>query len=141
MKVEDIERKGRLLYLDNLGGILILYMIFLFHLPGHCGIGSSTSIIICRNFFDFFMAWFFFKGGMTYKRRSIQEEMSKSFKRLLVPYITINAICLILWTCTHFSKVGISGILTLLCDSFYLECVTLCYVSGQFLDLEKSVIT
>ena len=92
MKVEDIERKGRLSYLDNLGGILILYMIFLFHLPGHCGIGSSTSIIICRNFFDFFMAWFFFKAGMVFKDRPTKDVARSSFRRLLVPYFAFSLI-------------------------------------------------
>ena len=46
---------SRILYLDNLCGILIIYMIFFFHLSGHCGVGESIIMIVLRNIFDFFM--------------------------------------------------------------------------------------
>lgn len=47
---------------------------------------------------EFFMPWFFFKAGMFFKQRTLTEEIHKSFKRLLVPYIyfTVLGTC-ILW--------------------------------------------
>lgn len=76
--------KRRSVYLDSVGGIMVIYMMFY-----HCSQFSkttelpflqSTSIV-----FTCFMAWFFFKSGMFYKNERFGE-MRKKVKKLLRPY-------------------------------------------------------
>ena len=89
---------SRFIYLDNGSGILICFMVLFYHLPGFCELDSTSIYYIVRNIFDFFMAWFFFKSGMCYKNRSIKEELSKCWSRLLFPFIVINLFCFIIYT-------------------------------------------
>ena len=85
-------------YLDNGSGILICYMVLFCHLPGFCELDNSSLYYIIRNIFGFFMAWFFFKSGMLYKKRTIKEELSRCWRRLLIPFIVFNIFCFILST-------------------------------------------
>ena len=86
--------KDRITFIDNISGLLIIFMIFLYHLPGECSINQNPFFISLRNIYDFFMAWFFFKSGMFYKERQVLDELKKCWSRLLIPFFSINAICM-----------------------------------------------
>ena len=73
-------------YLDNVCGVLILHMIFTYHQTGFCRY-NSTLLDYVQITLSFFMFWFFFKGGMMYKSRTIKDVIKVSVKRLLVPYV------------------------------------------------------
>jgi hypothetical protein len=84
----------RTTYLDNLSGVLIVYCVFFYHLPAFVETVDKSFFIILSRVLGFFIAWFFFKSGMLYKKRSVKEEFQKCWRRLLTPYLIINAICL-----------------------------------------------
>ncbi|MCR5362763.1 MAG: acyltransferase family protein [Bacteroidales bacterium] len=76
--------KQRTFYLDNLCGLMLLYMIFFVHIAGQynpCWVQITKAIFSC------FMSWFFFKGGMMHRLQSMSEITLKSVKRLFVPYV------------------------------------------------------
>ena len=88
--------KQRSSYLDNLCGLLIIYVVFFYHLPDFCKI-ENTSVFICfRNILDYFMAWFFYKSGMFAIKRPFIEELKIVLQRLIKPFFIINAICIVL---------------------------------------------
>lgn len=96
---------SRQIYLDTVGGILLIHMIV-----GHCCQWSQTyqPYQTWTFWLEFFMPWFFFKAGMFYKQRPIREEFHKSFKRLIIPYIYFSIIgTILLWgkliVCNEFS--------------------------------------
>lgn len=71
---------------DVLKGLAILFVI-----TGHCEIGVLYSFI-----HSFHMPLFFFISGFFLRLRPLREEISLSFKRLIVPYIfTAFCICII----------------------------------------------
>ena len=74
-----------------------------------------------------FMAWFFFKSGMTSKIRSILDEGIKCLHRLIIPYLIINLICLLIWCFWHFPISGWEGVIDIVKQLFYNECLPLCY--------------
>lgn len=117
----------RFLYLDNITAILIIYVIFFFHLPGHTGVGDEPYFIYIRNIFDFFMAWFFFKGGMNFHHRPLSKELNSVYPRLLRPYIIINVICIILWIAANYRTIDVIDFFVLLKESIARECVSVCY--------------
>lgn len=85
----------RLYYLDSVGAILLIHMIL-----GHCCPWSQTypDYLISTSWLNFFMPWFFFKAGMFFKERPIKEEIHKSYKRLIIPFIVFSIIgTIILW--------------------------------------------
>ena len=73
-------------YLDNLCAVLLLHMIFTYHISITCqyrpGIIKVISLVL-----SFFMSWFFFKGGMMHRFCRTKELFKKSFKRLLLPFL------------------------------------------------------
>lgn len=79
----------RILYLDSAGAILLIYMII-----GHCCQWSHTFDIYFKYTYwlNFFMPWFFFKAGMFFRNRPVKEEIKKSFRRLIVPYIVFTIV-------------------------------------------------
>ncbi len=85
--------ENRSVFLDNVCGVLILYMIF-FHYVGFLGIHRYDNLLLrfLTDTFSFFMSWFFFKNGMYFRVDSIRDIFTKSTKRLLFPFF----ICLIL---------------------------------------------
>ena len=87
---------SRSTWIDNLSGVLITYCVLFYHLPAFVGIGGATIRIVLRSLFSFFIAWFFFKSGMFYKNRTLKEEFNKCWRRLLIPFLTINAICILI---------------------------------------------
>lgn len=76
-------------YLDSVGGLLLIYMIAL-----HCAQWSSTTIEFHKYTYilEFFMPWFFFKGGMFFRRCSIKKQVKRSYKRLIEPFIYFSII-------------------------------------------------
>lgn len=87
--------KERLFYLDSVGAILLIHMII-----GHCCQWSGTYSIYSTYTYwlSFFMPWFFFKAGMFFKSRPMKEEIQKSFRRLMIPYIDFSIIgTVLLW--------------------------------------------
>ena len=87
------KEENRSIFLDNVCGVLILYMM-LFHYIGFLGIPRYDYFILrfLTDTFSFFMSWFFFKNGMCFRVDNIRDIFTKSTKRLLYPFF----ICLIL---------------------------------------------
>ncbi len=108
--------------IDNGSGILITFVILLYHLPGFCNLGETWFFLFIRSIFDFFMAWFFFKSGMFYKQRSVKEEFYKCWHRLILPFIIINLFCFIL----HSIINGGESLLEHLKVSIYRESEAMC---------------
>lgn len=79
--------KQRTFYLDNVCGVLIIHMVYTYHIAKIVGFCDSLSIYYINTILSFFMSWFFFKGGMMHKKTSTREIFRKSFKRLLIPYL------------------------------------------------------
>lgn len=80
--------KQRDTYLDAVGGIMILYMIY-----GHiCLWTELRQLEVFSRLLFFFMPWFFFKSGMFYRKGSVGEVIMKGVKRLLVPYFVFSIV-------------------------------------------------
>ena len=79
--------KQRNFYLDNICCLLIIHMIYTYHVAHACGLCLPTIIKAIDMSLFFFMSWFFFKGGMVHKIGPFKEIFKKSVKRLLVPYV------------------------------------------------------
>jgi hypothetical protein len=74
---------------------MLLHMI-LYHI---CQWSGTMDHYKCIGYlFAYFMPWFFFKAGMFYKRRPIRNELTKSFGRLIRPFVifSIAGTC-VLW--------------------------------------------
>lgn len=78
-------KKQRYLYLDNVCAVLILHMIFVCHQTMFCNY-SNIVLGSLKKILGFFMAWFFFKGGMMFKAVELRKVARSSSKRLLFPY-------------------------------------------------------
>lgn len=80
--------KQRDTYLDAVGGIMILYMIY-----GHiCLWTELRQFEVLSRLLFFFMPWFFFKSGMFYRKVPMREVVMKGWKRLLVPYLVFSIV-------------------------------------------------
>lgn len=81
--------KKRVYYLDVLGAILLFHMMI-----GHCCQWASCYSAYFRGSYwlSFFMPWFFFKGGMFFKPLPPGEEVRKSARRLLVPFVVFSVV-------------------------------------------------
>lgn len=77
---------SRVDYLDTIGGMLIIIMIFS-HIEAKYW-QSDFKLTGIINFFNFFMPWFFYKSGMFYRRRTMNELFHKGIKKLMVPYVS-----------------------------------------------------
>ena len=73
--------------LDNISGLLIIYMIF-GHFCGFCGLGGVFDYVFLR-MLEILMFWFFFKSGMFYREREIKDVVSGGVKSSLfrLPYL------------------------------------------------------
>lgn len=82
--------KQRSCYLDNLGGLLICYMIFnhvLLMGQIDCGIDN-----IWLEPLQFFMFWFFFKSGMFYTPKNCKVIVVHESRKLLIPLLVYSLI-------------------------------------------------
>lgn len=77
----------RILWIDNLSGLLILQLIFLCHVRILASSIPNTNFLYdIQYFLVFFMPWFFYKSGMFFKEKSFGEELSQSARKLLIPF-------------------------------------------------------
>ena len=99
MEMEPKEN-NRSVFLDNVCGVLILYMIF-FHYLGFLGIPRYDNPIVSffSDTFSFFMSWFFFKNGMFFRQGNTKNTIWTSTKRLLFPFLICMLIGLIIEIC------------------------------------------
>lgn len=79
--------KKRTHYLDNICCVLIVHMIYTYHISYTCGSDMPVCFSFIWTAFSFFMTWFFYKGGMVHKEIGSKDLINKSFYRLIVPYI------------------------------------------------------
>lgn len=92
----ETNSESRSIWIDNLSGVLITYCVLVYHLPSFVGTGGTAIRLFFRGLLGFFIAWFFFKSGMFYKKRTVKEELLKCWRRLLIPFLVINAICFLI---------------------------------------------
>lgn len=94
----------RLKYIDLGAGIMILYMVighvllFAWGLDTSCGEKSISESP--RTFFpylSFFMPYFFYKSGMFFKKKPIQQLLSRDSKKLLLNYFLWGGIGFVLF--------------------------------------------
>jgi len=92
--------------LDFVCGLLIIHMI-LGHVNSHCD-GMIYPYHWPRYALDFFMAWFFYKGGMMHKDIASIEDLKalikKSFVRLIIPAFVFGALGYIIWLLNLYLK-------------------------------------
>lgn len=99
-----MEKKERNVYLDTLGGIFVLYMIF-----GHC---CQFAQISDREFYNYlsivfncYMPWFFFKSGMFFsKSTTAKEVLIKNINKFFRPYCVFMLIGYAGYCCTFLLK-------------------------------------
>lgn len=82
-------KKSRIVYLDFIAGLLVLYMIFPVHVLSQTGLERYNYL---SSVFFFFMAWFFYKAGMFFKPTDSKTILKKTFKRLMVPFLIFSVI-------------------------------------------------
>lgn len=108
--------------MDNLSGVLIIYCVLFYHLAAFIDIEALSFRLGLRSIFGFFIAWFFFKSGINYKQRTVEDELQKCWRRLLIPFIVINAICILI-RCFVSKDASILEILKV---DFYRESDVMC---------------
>ena len=95
--------------LDALGGLLIIFVIF-----RHClcadGTIDSTLEGLCYYPLLFYMAWFFFKGGMFYHGKSLSQTIVKSVERLGIPYLVFTLLAIVVGISLYGILAGIDGV-------------------------------
>ena len=96
--------------IDTVGGIMILFMI-LRHSLVETVKDTVFGGVIAYYPLLFFMAWFFFKGGMYYREESLATCISKGITRLLVPYVVFSVIAVIVAMIVRGCLSGVSGVL------------------------------
>ena len=88
---------------------MILYMMY-----RHCLVSPLKASLVGGyiTYYPllFFMAWFFFKGGMFYKDEPVLETARKGLRRLILPYLTFSALALLVSLGTHAILEGAEGI-------------------------------
>lgn len=82
-------------YLDNLSGVFILVMIFVIHLGGMFLPGDKILYLLALVFSPF-LSWFFFKSGMLYRRKPLNEVIYESSRRLLLPWAIFTFVPIII---------------------------------------------
>lgn len=79
----------RYIYLDNISGVLILWMIFIVHCAKASGI-SGSLINEAMLIMEFFMPWFFYKSGMLFHEKPFRDTTKKNIKVLLKPFAVFS---------------------------------------------------
>lgn len=115
---------NRTAYLDNVAGILIIHMIFTYHIAYACSLYDNACIKSINDVLFFFMAWFLFKGGMTYKNTPAMDMCKKSAKRLLVPYACFCLIGIFIDFALKFFSSNFSGLISFIKDEAYVFLTT-----------------
>ena len=95
--------KDRDCSLDTVGGVMILYMIFM-HCCQFAGMMDWEVEQFLAVAFNCFMAWFFFKSGMFHREgQGVQSVMKRTLPKLLRPYVAFSVVgyfvyCVVLWS-------------------------------------------
>ncbi len=95
--------QNRNIIYDEVAGLLIIYMIA-YHIMQWAGMQESEGMHIMA-FMNFFMPWFFYKGGMFFKEKSSMAMLTGSFRRLMIPFFIwsiIGAIVFGFFSCYYF---------------------------------------
>ncbi len=93
MPLEISKSLSRSNYLDNICGLLIIHMIFIYHLVNFCKFQVQPYFfVVVSQIFSFFMAWFFFKGGMFYKEKPLRIIIYSGLRRFIIPYVLFNTL-------------------------------------------------
>lgn len=78
----------RVIYLDTAAGIMLTYVI-VYHTWMWSNLPLDVFWVRCLSFC---MPWFFFKGGLVYRRKEIMTVVKDGWKRLMIPYIVFTLI-------------------------------------------------
>ncbi len=70
---------------DEIAGLLVVYMV-IYHVMQHAGMQNSKGMAIL-SYLNFFMPWFFYKGGMFFMAQDTAVVIKKSGRRLICPYV------------------------------------------------------
>lgn len=95
--------KDRDCSLDTVGGVMILYMIFM-HCCQFAEMMDWEVMKHLQTIFVGFMAWFFFKSGMFHHEgQGAQSIMKRMLPKLLRPYVAFSVVgyfvyCVVLWS-------------------------------------------
>lgn len=92
----------RLSYLDNITGLLIIYMIYT-HACHTAGVSGTDLNRLIDNYW-IFMPWFFFKGGLFYKEQPFIAYIKKNWSRLLLPFLKFSIVGHVLY-CTYIGVI------------------------------------
>lgn len=76
--------------IDNISGVLIIYMI-LYHIFQWSGMNNILSSYWMLPL-SFFMFWFFYKSGMFYKERKPVEVLLGGGKKLIIPFVVFSLV-------------------------------------------------
>lgn len=76
--------------LDCVHGLMIIHMMF-YHICGSAIYETDYYYPIVHTL-SFFMAWFFFKSGMLFKKRAIADVIKRGFKRFIVPALFFSIV-------------------------------------------------
>ena len=129
--------QSRITFIDVFRGFGILLMVM-----GHIGFGGIFDKFIHA----FHMPMFFFVSGYFYHRKvtSLYDYCKKKGKSLLIPYVTTEIICSIVWLIFHYNNVSFRPILHLLSINtnglpiagalWFLTAMFICNVLYAYLD-------
>lgn len=117
-------KNSRIAYLDNVCGLLIVHMIYTYHIAYACSMSGYICVEIANNLLFFFMAWFFFKGGMTFRKREARDLCKTSAKRLLVPYACFCLLGIAIDFAFKYFSNSFTGILSFAKDETYVFLMT-----------------
>ncbi len=78
----------RVAYVDEISGLLIVYMILL-HIFQFCGMSDMLNSCLMQ-ILSFFMFWFFYKSGMFYREKTCKDILLGGGKKLLIPFVVFG---------------------------------------------------
>lgn len=85
--------KNRHLWIDAVSGILIIYMIVIIHITDWVHMNNHPIYTYGIRVFPFFLAWFFYKSGMLFRKPiESRDYINKCLKKLIHPWV-IWSIC------------------------------------------------
>lgn len=95
-----IAKKTRESYLDQISGLLIVYMI-VYHILQWSDLNNVIHSLWMKPL-SFFMFWFFYKSGMFYKKRTSKDILFWGGRKLLVPFLIFSLLghallCVQMW--------------------------------------------
>jgi hypothetical protein len=86
--------KERRFDIDFIAGLCILHMMWV-HAMQLSGLTEHASYQVITTLAGGYMAWFFFKSGMFYKKSSFRESIKKMSIKVLVPFVVLSFIAIV----------------------------------------------